>query len=84
MNTNKNKGTSFEDYLKLVVAALMVAGFSSEDSYPDEDEVRMDYDLGKTVEECANEFIENWTVPSPDTSVDDLLDNILNEEDENI
>ena len=59
-NTNKNKGTNFEDYLKLVVAELVIAGFDGPENEPDEDEVRADYNKGLSPIKCANEFITNW------------------------
>ncbi len=59
-NTNKNKGTQFNDYLKLVVAELCIAGYNREEDYPDEDDVMEDWKKGITPRESANSFIESW------------------------
>jgi hypothetical protein len=73
----KNKGISFENYLQLVVAELAIAGYSKEDDYPDEDEVKEDWLGDKTPKECADSFIEGWTKAG-------IVPNIINggEEDE--
>jgi hypothetical protein len=57
---NKNRGISFDDYIKLVVAELAIAGYSREEDYPSEDEVREDWQGDKTPKECADSFIAGW------------------------
>ncbi len=57
----KNKGIQFDDYIKLVVAELCIAGYNREEDYPDEDEVREDWQNDKSVKECADSFIKGWS-----------------------
>jgi hypothetical protein len=56
----KNKGIQFDDYIKLVVAELCIAGYNREEDYPDEDEVREDWQKDLTPRESAESFIKSW------------------------
>lgn len=53
---------SFNEYYELVVSTLIGCGLKVDDEtgWPDEEEVAKDYEAGKGVIECANEFKKNW------------------------
>lgn len=61
-NIGKNKGIAFEDYYRLVVAELIILGAEVNDEvgYPDEDEVKEDWENGKSHIICSSEFYKNW------------------------
>lgn len=64
MTSNKNKGIAFDDYYRLVVAELIILGAEVNDEigYPDEEEVKEDYENGKSHLICASEFFKNWKI----------------------